>query len=71
MSSDYNSAGYDAHSYTKGPVEPVARLIEVNRVRAGQGRFFSHEMSGRQQSNLLNWNPSLLASGRATQVAGQ
>jgi hypothetical protein len=29
ISLDDNSAGYDVHSYNKGPVEPVAKLIEV------------------------------------------
>jgi uncharacterized protein DUF3883 len=29
ISLDDNSAGYDVHSYSKGPVEPVAKLIEV------------------------------------------
>lgn len=29
ISLDDNSAGYDVHSYEKGPVEPVAKLIEV------------------------------------------
>jgi hypothetical protein len=29
MSLDDNSAGYDVHSYNKGLVEPVAKLIEV------------------------------------------
>lgn len=29
ISLDDNTAGYDVHSYEKGPVEPVAKLIEV------------------------------------------
>lgn len=29
ISLDDNAAGYDVHSYDKGPVEPVAKLIEV------------------------------------------
>lgn len=29
VSVDDNSVGYDVHSYDKGPVEPVAKLIEV------------------------------------------
>jgi hypothetical protein len=42
MSLDDNSAGYDVHSYNKGSVEPVAKLIEVkSTVRMPREIFIS------------------------------
>lgn len=39
MSIEDNTVGYDILSYDPGPVEPVARLIEVKSYK-GNGRFF-------------------------------
>lgn len=40
ISLDDNSAGYDVHSYEKGPVEPIAKLIEVKSCSREEGDIF-------------------------------
>ena len=40
ISIDDNSAGYDVHSYNKGPVEPVAKLIEVKSTVRQPGEIY-------------------------------
>jgi hypothetical protein len=40
ISLDDNTAGYDVHSYDKGPVEPIAKLIEVKSCSRGVAEIF-------------------------------
>jgi len=48
---DDNTAGYDVHSYEKGRVEPVAKLIEVKSSSRKPARFFLTRNDGILQSN--------------------
>jgi len=40
ISLDDNTAGYDVHSYDQGPVEPIAKLIEVKSCSRGVAEIF-------------------------------
>jgi hypothetical protein len=40
ISLDDNTAGYDVHSYDQGPVEPIAKLIEVKSCGRGVQEIF-------------------------------
>jgi len=51
ISLDDNSAGYDVYSYDKGPIEPIAKLIEVKSTTRQPTEFTSPATNGKPQWN--------------------
>lgn len=52
-----NTAGYDVHSFDKGPSEPIARLIEVKSCSGGSQEIF---LTRNEWNTALEMSPNYL-----------